>query len=298
MTTPDPANAALAGTSHSPGDDGRRDAISTFARATEDELKQGLEAAGCDADCEFLRKPEIGMVMARGRISGTGRPFNLGEVTVTRAAVRLPDGTTGFSYLMGRDTERARLAAVADAHWQRAAMREAVEAHVLSPVRERLAAANARRRAEVAATQVDFFTMVRAMTEMQTATLSAGFAEPVTDAQSVFRTVMMALALPGQIKTVPLVPDAPAAMPPAMAAITLTLTDYETPVWLDDALAGDAAVRQFLAFQTGAPLTTASEDAAFAFVGAPASCRRSAHLPRVVLPIPTARRRLWLVLMA
>ena len=139
----------------------RQAAMALLARATHDELTQGLASAGCSTECEDLRKPEIGLIMARGRVSGTGQPFNLGEVAVTRAAVQLTDGTTGFSYLMGRDTARARLAAIADAHWQGESSRRQIETHVLDPVRERLARTRQRQRAEVAATQVDFFTMVR-----------------------------------------------------------------------------------------------------------------------------------------
>ena len=36
-----------------------------------------------------LRAPEIGGVMVQGRMGGTGQPFNLGEMTVTRASVQI-----------------------------------------------------------------------------------------------------------------------------------------------------------------------------------------------------------------
>ena len=38
---------------------------------------------------EDLRQPENGLVMVRGRVGGDGAPFNLGEATVSRAAVRI-----------------------------------------------------------------------------------------------------------------------------------------------------------------------------------------------------------------
>ena len=139
----------------------RRAAMAVFARATQIELSDGLLAAGCSLECADLRAPEIGLVMARGRISGTGPAFNVGEVTVTRAAVRRADGGVGFAYLMGRDPERARLAAIADAHWQDTQAREKIESAILTPVRDRLDQQRQRKRSEVAATQVDFFTMVR-----------------------------------------------------------------------------------------------------------------------------------------
>ena len=64
---------------------------------------------------EELREPENGLVMVRGRIGGDGAPFNLGEATVTRAAVRLSSGEVGFGYVLGRDREKARLIALCDA---------------------------------------------------------------------------------------------------------------------------------------------------------------------------------------
>jgi alpha-D-ribose 1-methylphosphonate 5-triphosphate synthase subunit PhnG len=99
--------------------------------------------------------------MVRGRIGGDGAPFNLGETTVTRAAVRIETGETGFAYVLGRDHEKARLVAVCDALWQSASFREAIERQVLAPVRERIERGRAGRQAAVAATRVDFFTLVR-----------------------------------------------------------------------------------------------------------------------------------------
>jgi alpha-D-ribose 1-methylphosphonate 5-triphosphate synthase subunit PhnG len=99
--------------------------------------------------------------MVRGRIGGDGAPFNLGEATVTRAAVRMESGEVGFSYLLGRDHPKARLAAVCDALWQSARSRDAIERHVLAPIRMRLEAERTQKREQAAATRVDFFTLVR-----------------------------------------------------------------------------------------------------------------------------------------
>ncbi len=62
-----------------------------------------------------LREAEHGLVMVRGRIGGDGAPFNLGEATVSRAAVRLASGELGFGYTLGRDREKARMIALCDA---------------------------------------------------------------------------------------------------------------------------------------------------------------------------------------
>ena len=103
--------------------------------------------------------------MIRARVGGDGAPFNLGEATVTRAAVQLASGEIGFSYVLGRDREKARLAAIADALWQCADTRAAVERNVLTPIRARLERERTQTREQTAATRVDFFTLVRGENE-------------------------------------------------------------------------------------------------------------------------------------
>lgn len=99
--------------------------------------------------------------MVRGRMGGTGAPFNLGEVTVTRCVVRLENGVAGSSYVMGRSKQKALHAALVDALWQMPDMTGKVEEAIVAPLAARAAAADATVRAETAATKVDFFTMVR-----------------------------------------------------------------------------------------------------------------------------------------
>ena len=138
----------------------RRAVMALTAAATRAELQEALAQAGLPADADDLRAPETGLVMTRGRIGGDGRAFNLGEATVTRAAVRLPSGETGFAYHLGRDRPRARLAAILDAHWQNAERRAAVET-ALAVVAERRAREARERARKVAATRVNFFTLAR-----------------------------------------------------------------------------------------------------------------------------------------
>jgi len=111
-------------------------------------------------DYALLRPAETGLVMVRGRISGTGAPFNLGEMTMTRCAVRLTDGPVGFGHIAGRDRRHAELAAVFDAMLQHPRWHSLNSALI-----DRLAQTRAERRqaeqAEIAATRVDFFTLVR-----------------------------------------------------------------------------------------------------------------------------------------
>lgn len=132
--------------------------MAIYARATMSELDavlNGLDAEGA----EEIRAPETGLVMARGRIGGSGAPFNAGEVSVTRSAFRLRSGEIGVSYQLGRDRARARTAALIDALWQ-TDRRAEIEAR-LDAIRSRIAADRALAARRTAATRVDFFTMAR-----------------------------------------------------------------------------------------------------------------------------------------
>ncbi|PTW62485.1 alpha-D-ribose 1-methylphosphonate 5-triphosphate synthase subunit PhnG [Breoghania corrubedonensis] len=137
----------------------RQEAMGVLARANLEELRGALGAWPEPPDAESLRGPEAGLIMLRGRAGGGGAPFNLGEATVARATVRLSSGEVGFSCVLGRDLEKARLAALFDALWQREA--EVVDMHLLTLVRERLAGQIERTAEETAATRVNFFTMIR-----------------------------------------------------------------------------------------------------------------------------------------
>src|ERR1700731_5445341 len=76
---------------------------------------------------EDLREAENGLVMVRGRIGGDGAPFNVGEATVSRAAVRLAGGEVGFGYTLGRDRGKGQMIALCDALVQSHEFADAVE---------------------------------------------------------------------------------------------------------------------------------------------------------------------------
>jgi alpha-D-ribose 1-methylphosphonate 5-triphosphate synthase subunit PhnG len=139
----------------------RRAAMAVLAQSDTVGIERGLAAADCQAEFVDLRAPEIGLVMLRGRVGGNGAPFNVGEATVTRAAVQLGSGEQGFAYILGRDPKKARLAALCDALWQADKTRERIEQHVLTPLRAALEQQQQQQRARTAATKVDFFTLVR-----------------------------------------------------------------------------------------------------------------------------------------
>jgi alpha-D-ribose 1-methylphosphonate 5-triphosphate synthase subunit PhnG len=135
--------------------------MAVLAQARAEEIEQGLRAVMDRVDYVELRAPETGVVMLRGRIGGDGAAFNLGEATVTRAAVQIASGEVGIAYVLGRDQKKARLSAVCDALWQSKRYRDALERCVLAPIRTRVDAERERQRAQAAATRVDFFTLVR-----------------------------------------------------------------------------------------------------------------------------------------
>lgn len=139
----------------------RRVAMSLLAGADAGMLAQRVASLGELPAHDDLRKPESGLVMVRGRIGGDGAPFNLGEATVSRAAVRLSSGETGFGYVLGRDTRKARLIALCDALLQSEEHRGAVEEHVLRPISVERSAVKQQSHERTAATRVDFFTLVR-----------------------------------------------------------------------------------------------------------------------------------------
>ena len=101
--------------------------------------------------------------------------------------------------------------------------------------------------------------------------LVPGFSDPVLASQAVFRTVMEAMARPGRIAEIDAAIAPPAPLGTAAAALALTLLDYETPFWLDPALAAAPEVDGWLKFHTGAPRTADPASAAFAFVAEPAT---------------------------
>jgi alpha-D-ribose 1-methylphosphonate 5-triphosphate synthase subunit PhnG len=137
----------------------RRAVMALAAKATAYELRAVRDLA--PRGVVDLRAAETGLVMLRGRIGGSGAVFNLGEATVSRAAVRLPSGVTGFGHVLGRDRARARDAALLDALWVEGTQRDRLERSLLAPLAARIARDETRRTAEVAATRVDFFTLVR-----------------------------------------------------------------------------------------------------------------------------------------
>jgi alpha-D-ribose 1-methylphosphonate 5-triphosphate synthase subunit PhnG len=139
----------------------RRAAMAVLAESETAEIATRIAALGELPAHENARQAESGLLMMRGRISGDGSPFNVGELTVSRAAVRLASNELGFGYVLGRDHEKARLVALCDALLQTENYREGVERQVIEPLK---AAQYTKRKLaadRTAATRVEFFTLVR-----------------------------------------------------------------------------------------------------------------------------------------
>jgi alpha-D-ribose 1-methylphosphonate 5-triphosphate synthase subunit PhnG len=109
----------------------------------------------------WLRRPETGLAMVRGRVGATGDRFNLGEMTLTRCALRVQDGSHGVAYVQGRSARKAELAALADALLQTPATQAAVDRELLQPLRAQRSAEAARRARDAKAAKVDFLTVAR-----------------------------------------------------------------------------------------------------------------------------------------
>ena len=138
----------------------RKGWMSLLAKAPPARLDALFEEIGARPGFTWLRPPEIGGVMLRGRMGGTGAPFNMGEMTVTRCALKLGTGEVGHAYVQGRDKAHAERAALVDALMQTDRASEVIDL-VLEPLTAEAQAAKAARAAKAAATKVDFFTMVR-----------------------------------------------------------------------------------------------------------------------------------------
>jgi len=133
--------------------------MSVLARADLSDLETYWQNLPLQPTFRHLRKPEIGMTMVRGRTGGTGSPFNLGEITLTRCVVELDGSTQGFGYVSGRSRRHAELAALFDG-----LMCENSSKHgpaLIQPLHEQWLVRREKVSRKAATTKVNFMTMVR-----------------------------------------------------------------------------------------------------------------------------------------
>ena len=133
--------------------------MAVLARATRDELQDPTR--GFDLPQVDVVKPaECGSLMIEARAGGGGRRFNAGEATVTRCVVREGE-RLGYSYSLGRDKQKALLAAILDVMLQSPSSHQLVMETVVAPLAKAQQERRAQASRQAAATKVEFFTMVR-----------------------------------------------------------------------------------------------------------------------------------------
>ena len=95
------------------------------------------------------------------------------------------------------------------------------------------------------------------------APIGPGLTNPIHDAQRAFRIIMDAMARPGRVVSLADIGPDQGPLPPAEAAIVLTLSDMDTPVWMSAATDAAAA---YLTFHCGSPIVADPATACFALV--------------------------------
>ena len=140
----------------------RRDWMAWVARAPLPLLEQAL-ALELAHPRTWLRRPETGLYMVQGRVGGTGQRFNVGEVTVTRCALRAGQAgdAIGVAYVLGRNHRHAELAALADALLQAPDRFAELDQRLLTPLQALLRQRRLAKAERSASTRVDFFTVAR-----------------------------------------------------------------------------------------------------------------------------------------
>ncbi len=135
--------------------------LATLARASVAQLESAIPPSVYLPDLQHVRPSEVGMVMLRGRVGGTGNPFNLGEASVVRCAVRLGDGPLGVGYVLGRNKRQAELVALFDALLQDPQHHDRLHGHLIAPLAAAQAQARMQQQQAAADSKVEFFTYVR-----------------------------------------------------------------------------------------------------------------------------------------
>lgn len=138
---------------------GRQQWLSALARAPGERLNDLASPWVSNMAFEWLRRPEVGLYLAQGRIDAEGDRFNLADVTVTRCVIRSTHQTVGVGYVMGRDHEKARTVACLDALLQVDAQRDGLIEAVVAPLIEEEAARRTQQHQAAQQSRVQFYTL-------------------------------------------------------------------------------------------------------------------------------------------
>ncbi|MCU0567994.1 MAG: phosphonate C-P lyase system protein PhnG [Oculatellaceae cyanobacterium Prado106] len=148
--------------------------MATLAKASLEALESRVAMLGELPPYRFLRPPEIGLVMVQGRMDGSGEPFCVGEMTLTRCVVKLEadldtgldvdeggGAIAGFGYVSGRSHRHAELAAICDALLQHPVWYDPVQETVVEFLQTLAQQQKEIQQRQVEATKVNFFTLDR-----------------------------------------------------------------------------------------------------------------------------------------
>lgn len=138
----------------------RKSWMSLLATSNKNDLLNLWEQKKINIRYEWLRTPEIGSIMAQGRMGVTGDKFNIGEVTITRCSLKLNCGTIGHSYVQGRSKKKAEISALCDALMQ-TEMSNEINKSIIIPLEKIKNNNKDKILSKAEATKVDFFTLVR-----------------------------------------------------------------------------------------------------------------------------------------
>ncbi|WP_296058469.1 phosphonate C-P lyase system protein PhnG [uncultured Amphritea sp.] len=135
--------------------------ISVLAKAPTKTLLALSDSVVSDMQFEVIREPETGLTQVRARMGGKGDAFNMGDMTVTRCVVRSHNATLGFSYITGRRKQHALRAAQLDAMLQLSDFHQHLTDTIIEPLKQQIINRRQEQQQAIAATKVDFFTLVR-----------------------------------------------------------------------------------------------------------------------------------------
>ncbi|NTE66138.1 phosphonate C-P lyase system protein PhnG [Agrobacterium tumefaciens] len=131
--------------------------MATFAKAPLSEIERHW-ATISPPRFEWVRRPELGMIMLRGRIAKGDAPFNVGEATIARCTVQIESGEIGVAYVLGRSKRHAALAALLDALMQRETRNGTTTVRsIVDALNERIREEATRVKNETYSSKVDFF---------------------------------------------------------------------------------------------------------------------------------------------
>lgn len=135
--------------------------MAVLAHCPPQALAERWQALNLRPEYDTLRPAETGLVQLKARAGATGATFFAGDATLTRAAVRLASGICGYSWVLGRDKPHAERCALVDALMQDKQHYPTLLETLINPLAANREARQRQREAEVNASRVDFFTLVR-----------------------------------------------------------------------------------------------------------------------------------------